>query len=186
MNRDEKECPDCAEIIKQNAKVCRYCGFRFSESEVAENVGDAVENQAIDEAIMAAMPFYAKTLRGSPILYGGGEREMSVTRGRLEELANATGRSFEQLRERFESLGWVFVESDAEAETRSQEKHEEWKRARTLAQAEAFKARHSADNQYGVLQPAANATAGCFALWQWVILIFIVALIAVAVKSLFE
>ena len=29
-NRDAKACPDCAETIKVAARVCRYCGYRFS------------------------------------------------------------------------------------------------------------------------------------------------------------
>lgn len=29
-----KRCPDCAEIVKTAAKVCRFCGFRWAEAEV--------------------------------------------------------------------------------------------------------------------------------------------------------
>lgn len=25
-----KHCPDCAELVRQQARVCRYCGFDFS------------------------------------------------------------------------------------------------------------------------------------------------------------
>jgi len=27
---EEKVCPDCAETIKTNAQVCRFCGYRFA------------------------------------------------------------------------------------------------------------------------------------------------------------
>jgi hypothetical protein len=41
------------------------------------------------------------------------------------------------------------------------------------------------DSQYGVLQPAANLFAGCLNLWLWAFLLFCLAALAVAVKSLF-
>jgi hypothetical protein len=32
---DEKRCPQCAETIKKAAHVCKHCGYRFSEEEMA-------------------------------------------------------------------------------------------------------------------------------------------------------
>ena len=29
MNADERKCPECAETIKKDANVCRFCGHRF-------------------------------------------------------------------------------------------------------------------------------------------------------------
>jgi hypothetical protein len=29
MHTDEKECPKCAERVKRQAAVCRYCGYDF-------------------------------------------------------------------------------------------------------------------------------------------------------------
>jgi hypothetical protein len=28
--RDQKPCPDCAELVLAQARVCRYCGYRFA------------------------------------------------------------------------------------------------------------------------------------------------------------
>ena len=38
-----KKCPDCAEEIKYEAKVCRFCGKRFDETEVVPNKGIIAE-----------------------------------------------------------------------------------------------------------------------------------------------
>jgi hypothetical protein len=31
-SREFRECPDCAEMIRTKARVCRYCGYRFALS----------------------------------------------------------------------------------------------------------------------------------------------------------
>lgn len=34
---DTKECPQCAEVIKAKAKVCRFCGYSFEEPDESNN-----------------------------------------------------------------------------------------------------------------------------------------------------
>ena len=36
----EKKCPDCAEYIKLEARVCKHCGHEFSNEEVEQQVED--------------------------------------------------------------------------------------------------------------------------------------------------
>jgi rubredoxin len=32
----EKTCPDCAEMVKAEARVCRFCGYRFDLAEAEQ------------------------------------------------------------------------------------------------------------------------------------------------------
>lgn len=41
LDEHEKKCPDCAERIKLEARVCRYCGHEFSDEEVDEQIEKA-------------------------------------------------------------------------------------------------------------------------------------------------
>jgi hypothetical protein len=36
-----KKCPDCAEVVRLEARVCRFCHHRFSEEELASQVAAA-------------------------------------------------------------------------------------------------------------------------------------------------
>lgn len=40
MEADEKKCPQCAEMVKAEAKVCRFCGHSF-ENDVSSNPGES-------------------------------------------------------------------------------------------------------------------------------------------------
>jgi uncharacterized protein UPF0547 len=50
---ETKTCPDCAEVVKAEARVCRFCGYRF----------DVAEEHRREQAEEAARPWWKKAAR---------------------------------------------------------------------------------------------------------------------------
>ncbi len=46
----EKKCPDCAEYIKLEARVCKHCGYRFSEEEVQQQIEEVKEEEVVSSS----------------------------------------------------------------------------------------------------------------------------------------
>jgi hypothetical protein len=47
-----KKCPDCAETIRLEARVCRFCQYRFTDEDVAEQIAKAeIDHTAAKEKI---------------------------------------------------------------------------------------------------------------------------------------
>lgn len=57
MSDDEKVCSECAEVIKLEAKLCKHCGHKFSDAEVAEQINASARDarSVIDEKLDAAL-----------------------------------------------------------------------------------------------------------------------------------
>lgn len=43
----DKKCPDCAEYIKLEARVCKHCGHEFSDEEVEQQIENVKEEEVI-------------------------------------------------------------------------------------------------------------------------------------------
>lgn len=46
-----KTCPDCAESVKRRAKVCRFCGYHFSDSDTKQDQIETLESGSTQEKL---------------------------------------------------------------------------------------------------------------------------------------
>ena len=54
----EKTCPDCAEKVKAEARVCRFCGYRF-------DLAEAEQRRAEEEASLTGWQRFTRALEDS-------------------------------------------------------------------------------------------------------------------------
>ena len=54
----EKTCPDCAEKVKAEARVCRFCGYRF-------DLAEAEQRRAEEEASLTGWQRFARSIEES-------------------------------------------------------------------------------------------------------------------------
>lgn len=45
MKANEKKCPRCAEVIKKEARVCKHCGYEYTETQIAADKAQDSRNQ---------------------------------------------------------------------------------------------------------------------------------------------
>lgn len=48
-----KKCPDCAELVQVEARICRYCRHEFAPPTSAETAGEAASAVALEVAVAA-------------------------------------------------------------------------------------------------------------------------------------
>lgn len=187
MTDDEKLCPACAEIIKLNARVCKHCGTTFSPEELFEHIQakermyeDKLDHRLLRSLhIIDGLPYsgeMAPFREFVPRLKG-----KSVPLDSLKFRAKYDKIPVDDLIARAKFHEMVIEEPDAREAARQKELSDIVDRARTTASQ-----KRPSDNQYGVLQPAANLAGGCLVSWQWLFLFFLIALIVAAIASIFE
>jgi Uncharacterised protein family UPF0547 len=54
----EKTCPDCAEMVKAEARVCRFCGYRF-------DLAEAEQRRAEEEASLTGWQRLKRAIESS-------------------------------------------------------------------------------------------------------------------------
>ena len=54
----EKTCPDCAEKVKAEARVCRFCGYRF-------DLAEAEQRRAEEEASLTGWQRFVRAIEDS-------------------------------------------------------------------------------------------------------------------------
>lgn len=273
MRADEKKCPKCAETIKLEAAVCRFCGKEFSAREIALSKyrdGASSRDRAIDDAIakgatdggvriewlylesplrrmgirgqmianaairsnfseedivrrlgaldltvlgdyqplteeelsnqrenyraeQAALEAHEEERRKAPLTLDYAleviKRDHAVITDDLEKaLAEQLGISRKQVSKaaRQRGLGYVINDGSINWKEELSGKLDLHVPRVQQTQRRTPMSGSARDSQYGVLQPAANLAGGCVTMWQWVILLFLIALIWAAVASLFE
>lgn len=55
MKADEKKCPQCAEVIKKDARVCKHCGHQFSDADIAAAKDEIARNKKIGCGVAIAL-----------------------------------------------------------------------------------------------------------------------------------